>query len=58
MGTVPEDVERKLRGKNLDTIDGIETVEAPWEHIIACGKYYHNIRISGQKKRARMGCPM
>ncbi|MFR3893664.1 MAG: hypothetical protein ACLTYJ_00940 [Merdibacter sp.] len=37
-----------------DQIDGIETVEAPWEHIIAHGKYYHSIRISGRKKRVRI----
>ena len=34
-----------------DQTDGIETIEEPWEHIIAHGKYYHNIRIPGQKKR-------
>ncbi len=35
--------------------DGVENVEAeedPWEHMIARGKYYHGIRISGKKKRA------
>ena len=37
-----------------DQTDGIETIEAPWEHIIARGKDYHNIRISGQKKRIRI----
>jgi len=35
--------------------DGMENVEAekdPWEHIIARGKYYHDIRVVGKKKRA------
>ncbi len=37
-----------------DHTNGIEAVESPWEYIIAHGKYYHNIRISGQKKRIRI----
>lgn len=37
-----------------DQTDGIEMIEDPWEHIIARGKFYHNIRISGQKKRVRI----
>ena len=37
-----------------DQTEGVEMIEAPWEHIIAHGKSYHNIRISGQKKRVRI----
>ena len=37
-----------------DQMENVETIEAPWEHIIAHGKFYHDVRIPGQKKRVRI----
>ena len=33
-----------------DEIDDIEMIEDPWEQIIVKGKYYHGIRVRGNKK--------
>ena len=32
-----------------DGFEDVELLEAPWENVIAKGKAYHNIRISGKK---------
>lgn len=37
-----------------DRTPEIESVADPWEHIIARSKFYHDIRIPGQKKRTRI----
>lgn len=33
-----------------DDFDNIEKIEDPWKNVIARGKYYHNIRVRGDKK--------
>ncbi len=33
-----------------DDFDNIEKIEDPWKNIIARGKYYHDIRVRGDKK--------
>lgn len=33
-----------------DEMDAVETFDDPWDKIIAKGKYYHGIRIRGNKK--------
>lgn len=37
-----------------DEAEDAELIEDPWINRIAKKKYYHNIRISGNKKRARV----
>lgn len=37
-----------------DQIPDVEILASPWEQIISRGKFYHNIRIPGQKKRVRI----
>lgn len=37
-----------------DGTEEAESIEDPWIQIIAKGKYYHDIRISGDKKRKRV----
>ncbi len=31
-------------------IDDIEKFENPWKNVISKGKYYHGIRVRGEKK--------
>lgn len=33
-----------------DDIENIEKIEDPWKSVIAKGKYYHDIRVRGDKK--------
>ena len=33
-----------------DEMDDVELFEDPWDRIIAKGKYYHGIRVRGNKK--------
>lgn len=33
-----------------DDFDDVEQIEDPWRNIIAKGKYYHNVRVRGEKK--------
>ena len=33
-----------------DDFDDVERIEDPWRNIIAKGKYYHGIRVRGEKK--------
>ena len=33
-----------------DDFDNIEKIEDPWRNVIAKGKYYHNVRVRGEKK--------
>ena len=52
--TIPCDSTESWIVAAYDKTEGIETITSPWEHIIARGKFYHNIRISGHKKRLRI----
>ena len=36
-----------------DQREDVEMIEDPWKNIIAHGKFYHDIRISGRKKNLR-----
>ena len=33
-----------------EEIEDVEGIEDPWRNIISRGKYYHNVRVRGDKK--------
>ena len=48
--TIPCDSTDAWIAAAYDDYDDIEKIEDPWRSIIAKGKYYHDVRVRGEKK--------